>query len=196
MASKVRNLSFCRAIRPVATIQLTDLLTPRCKIILSQLYCLCPHTLNDSPLQEPIQDNFSTASISDTDRPTVTKIDEIIADMKLTKSEQKEIAKRQEEIKVKCMGSDFSVVANPKGKFKRKARGKFRGSKYRGVSKNGKQWQVFIMIGRKKRYIGVVGTEEDAAKLYDQLAIYNHGSRAKTNFSYKKSDILEILNLN
>ena len=29
-----------------------------------------------------------------------------------------------------------------------------RGSKYRGVSKNGNQWQVLIMINKKKRYIG------------------------------------------
>ena len=28
-----------------------------------------------------------------------------------------------------------------------------RGSKYRGVSKNGNQWQVLIMINKKKRYI-------------------------------------------
>ena len=35
-----------------------------------------------------------------------------------------------------------------------------RSSKFRGVSKNGKQWQVLIMIKQKKRYIGNFSNEE------------------------------------
>ena len=49
--------------------------------------------------------------------------------------------------------------------------GEFRGSDYRGVSKNGKQYQVFIMIGKRKRYLGITGNEKDAAVFYDKLAI-------------------------
>ena len=87
------------------------------------------------------------------------------------------------------------IVFNPKakGSFKRKAWGEFWGSKFRGVSKNGKQWQVFIMIGKWKWYIGITGNEEDAAWFYDKLAIKNHGTWAKTNFSYTKRQVEQML---
>ena len=44
----------------------------------------------------------------------------------------------------------------------------------------------------RKRYIGSIPTKEEAAKLYDYYAIIFRGLRAKTNFSYAKSEILEI----
>ena len=67
-----------------------------------------------------------------------------------------------------------------------------RGSKYRGVSKNGNQWQVLIMINKKKRYIGNYKNEEEAASSYDIVAIQNHGSKAKTNFYYTPEEIQRI----
>lgn len=67
-----------------------------------------------------------------------------------------------------------------------------RGSKYRGVSKNGNQWQVLIMVNKKKRYIGNYKTEDEAASSYDIVAIQNHGSKAKTNFYYTPEQIKKI----
>ena len=67
-----------------------------------------------------------------------------------------------------------------------------RGSKYRGVSKNGNQWQVLIMINKKKRYIGNYKNEEEAASFYDIVAIQNHGNKAKTNFYYTPQQIERI----
>ena len=52
---------------------------------------------------------------------------------------------------------------------------KFRGSNYRGVSVNGKSWQVFIVINKCKWYAGCVESEEKAAAIYDRLAIIFHG---------------------
>ena len=52
----------------------------------------------------------------------------------------------------------------------------FRGSKYRGVSINGRSWQVFIVVDKKKRYAGCVKTQLEAALLYDKLAILFHGT--------------------
>ena len=54
---------------------------------------------------------------------------------------------------------------------------KFRGSKYRGVSLNGKNWQVFIVINKSKCYAGCVDSELKAAALYDKLAILFHGDK-------------------
>ena len=67
-------------------------------------------------------------------------------------------------------------------------------SKYRGVSKNGNQWQVLIMINKNKSYAGTYTTEDFAARVYDILAIKNKGDRAKTNFIYNESQIKKICN--
>ena len=64
-----------------------------------------------------------------------------------------------------------------------------RGSKYRGVSKNGKKWQVQLLGNLRKRYIGSISSEQAAAKLYDYYAILTHGLNAKTNFSYTKAQV-------
>lgn len=52
-----------------------------------------------------------------------------------------------------------------------------RGSKFRGVSLNGKNWQVFIVINKNKWYAGCVESELKAAALYDKLAILFHGDK-------------------
>jgi hypothetical protein len=62
-----------------------------------------------------------------------------------------------------------------------------RGSRYRGVSRNGKKWQVQLLGNMRKRYIGSISSEEAAARIYDHYAIITHGLRAKTNFEYSKS---------
>lgn len=55
--------------------------------------------------------------------------------------------------------------------FNRKDMRDFRGSKYRGISKNGSSWQILVMINRKKRYVGKLPTELHAARLYDRVSI-------------------------
>lgn len=68
-----------------------------------------------------------------------------------------------------------------------------RSSKYRGVSKNGNQWQVLIMYHKSKSYIGSFSSEEIAARVYDILAIKKRGFNARTNFVYSVSQ-MEIIN--
>lgn len=82
--------------------------------------------------------------------------------------------------------SDDSFTTNP-------YLSKSRGSIYRGVSRNGNQWQVLIMINKKKSYIGSYSTEEKAAKEYDVVALCNHGKKAKTNFYYTPEEIEKII---
>ena len=71
----------------------------------------------------------------------------------------------------------------------------FRGSKYRGISKNGSSWQILVMVNRKKKYLGTLPTEDQAAKFYDKVAIQNQGIKAKTNYAYSKTQILKILKM-
>ena len=67
-----------------------------------------------------------------------------------------------------------------------------RSSRYRGVSKNGNQWQVLMMINKNKTYIGSYPSEEFAARIYDILALKNRGVKARTNFIYTNKQIQNI----
>ena len=48
-------------------------------------------------------------------------------------------------------------------------------SHFRGVSHNGKKWQVMIMGFAKKIYFGGLATEKEASEMYDKYAILMHG---------------------
>ena len=67
-----------------------------------------------------------------------------------------------------------------------------RSSRYRGVSKNGNQWQVLMMINKIKSYIGSYDSEELAARIYDILAFKYRGIKARTNFKYTYNQIKNI----
>lgn len=69
----------------------------------------------------------------------------------------------------------------------------YRGSLYRGVSRNGKSWQVLIMIDSEKIYLCTTDNPHMAAKLYDYVIIQAKGLSSKLNFSYTKSELLAIL---
>ncbi len=51
------------------------------------------------------------------------------------------------------------------------------------------------MVNRKKKYLGTLPTEEQAAKFYDKVAIQYQGYKAKTNYSYSKLQIVQILKM-
>ena len=90
----------------------------------------------------------------------------------------------------KIEGSDTIILWNkPKTQISKSTRG----SKFRGVSRNGRKWQVQLLGDLRKRYIGSIGNEKTAAKLYDYYAILNSGLLAKTNFSYTKQDLLKMI---
>ena len=69
-------------------------------------------------------------------------------------------------------------------------------SKYRGVSRNGSNWQVLIMINNKKYYIGSYPSKELAARIYDIHAIKKRGIKARTNFPYNNIQIKNIYEKN
>ena len=91
------------------------------------------------------------------------------------------------------------IIIHKKDKTKRQSAKAFpRGSKYRGVSKNGSKWQVSakfiwqclgqvqVLANEKKKFIGKVKSEYHAARIYDKRALLNDGIMAKTNFNYTK----------
>ena len=88
--------------------------------------------------------------------------------------------------------SEVLITAKPKNRSY-KIRKSNRYSRYRGVSLNGKKWQVMIMGPTKKKYFGAISSEWDAAVLYDKLSILTNGLAAKTNFNYRKCDLVEIM---
>ena len=67
-----------------------------------------------------------------------------------------------------------------------------RRSKYRGVSRNGNNWQVFLMMNRSKTYVGTYPSEEIAARVYDIMSIKYRGLKARTNFMYNDDQMKMI----
>ena len=60
-------------------------------------------------------------------------------------------------------------------------------SEFRGISLNGKKWQVMVM-GNNCQYIsGSIEHERLAARIYDRFAIQHFGLRSKFNLSYTRS---------
>ena len=71
----------------------------------------------------------------------------------------------------------------------------FRGSRYRGISRNGTSWQILVMINRQKKYVGKLPSEEAAARFYDRVSIQYQGDLAKTNHAYTKRQVLRLLRM-
>jgi hypothetical protein len=71
----------------------------------------------------------------------------------------------------------------------------YRGSRFWGVSKNKSKWQVMITLNHFKEYKGGFDNEESAARFYDKKSICTFGLKAKTNFTYSKVQVEEILQM-
>jgi hypothetical protein len=84
-----------------------------------------------------------------------------------------------------------------------------RGSRFLGVSKNGKKWQVsavhmfvklyvqvMIVKGHLKKYLGSMETQQLAARFYDKYSIILWGLYARTNYTYNRHQALELLKIN
>jgi hypothetical protein len=64
----------------------------------------------------------------------------------------------------------------------------YRGSSFRGVSVNGRKFQIFIFINKKKYYVGQALTNQEAARINDAFAIIHQGMHAETNFDYNREE--------
>jgi len=80
--------------------------------------------------------------------------------------------KRQRLLEAMKTKKGFELVIKPHRKSYKGAQvHNFRGSRFRGISKNGNSWQILVMVNRKKKYLGTLPSEEAAAKFYDKVAI-------------------------
>lgn len=140
-----------------------------------------------------IDSDFHDSTIS-----TMKKSSNSVDDLKQTSKSQKNLPIIS---KIKLLQrlleeiSDHSqVLINGKPKNKsQKIRKSNRHSNYRGVSRNGKKWQVMIIGSIKKKYFGGIINENEAAVFYDKLSILTNGLAAKTNFNYTKSDLISMI---
>ena len=99
-------------------------------------------------------------------------------------NESKKIASHHHKIKIFAVKKivDKEKEALEENKLKKYI---YRGSKYRDVSRNGKIWQVLIMINRNKISIGNFKSEDEAAKVYDEYAMKFHKNKARLNFYHQ-----------
>ena len=95
-------------------------------------------------------------------------------DSEKTKIPQKLIDNRRQEI-ISSLDKIFDLEQVVVHGIPRVYTGSKRGSNFRGVSVNGKKWQVMVMGFGKKRYYGGIKDEYEAAKLYDKYAILTQG---------------------
>ena len=77
--------------------------------------------------------------------------------------------------RLQSVEDDGSMLLEGKKKSEFLQNRSYRGSKFRGVSKNGSKWQVMIVRGNQKKYIGAIEDEDVAGVLYDKYAIIIQG---------------------
>ena len=141
-----------------------------------------------SPINHVKQNNSSYSSNEGDNQPDIEELTSMKVSLieKLLQSKKKELNESLSHMP----GDESTTVLYTKNKV---MLGKSqRGSRYRGVSKNGKKWQVQLLGNLRKRYIGSISSEECAARIYDHYAIINHGLKAKTNFNYSKQQMRQI----
>ena len=129
-----------------------------------------------------------------TDSTRIKSVSSTVEDLKQTSKSQKclpimEKIRLMEQMLEEIDDSKVIITGKPKNKAQ-KIKTSNRHSQYRGVSLNGKKYQVMIIGSIKKKYFGGFSCEKDAAILYDKLSILTNGLAAKTNFSYTKSELL------
>ena len=147
-------------------------------------------SLNEKNILKEKEKNSTTLNMFNKKRKRDIKNNKLVFILGDNKKEKKEKIKQKKNIEDNKKKENKENAKKDENSEKNH---KPRGSKYRGVSRNGNQWQVLIMVNKKKRYVGSYSREEDAARAYDKVALQNHGTKAKTNFDYTKKEVEDIL---
>ena len=89
--------------------------------------------------------------------------------------------------------SESTVLLKSKNKSDFLSTRSQRGSMYRGVSKNGEKFQIVVVSGSFKKYIGAIENEHAAGFLYDKYAIIIQGLRVSISLSHLWANLLFYL---
>ena len=95
---------------------------------------------------------------------------------------------------IKILPGDFSSFVTFQKKKHDRVKSSNRRSVFIGVSKNGPSWQSMITVNKRKTYIGTYKTEKEAAIAFDFYSMLIHALEGKTNFSYTKGQVWEMIN--
>lgn len=147
-------------------------------------YCVCTEDLTSLLGNNYMMD----ASLRNTNQAMMNDKRLVIEQMNFS-SNISTLFRDLEEIK-----DEFSIVRQPRSKSQRKVASSARRCRFIGVSKNGTHWQALITIKMKKTYIGTFDSSEEAARAFDIYSLLLHSLKARTNFTYTKLDIMEIIN--
>ncbi|CAI2362567.1 unnamed protein product [Moneuplotes crassus] len=141
---------------------------------------------------------------SPVDHISIDKLDEGISSQPSSRGSKKvsfeEKKRRNRELLLdkllKMSEEDLVVKGKPKRNLKTFSaqHEDFRGSRYRGVSKNKGKWQMTLTLNNKRLYKGGFRTEIEAAREYDKLSIQNFGLKARANLSYSKAEVISVIN--
>ncbi|TNV82472.1 hypothetical protein FGO68_gene12408 [Halteria grandinella] len=88
---------------------------------------------------------------------------------------------------------DFEEDPTKPGSFRQKEDIKLTSSEYRGVSLNGKKWQVMVMGNNCKYFSGSIPYHKLAARIYDRFALQHFGLRSRINLTYRLDDFETLL---
>lgn len=147
-----------------------------------------PHAYNSYENYENLANEKSTKSYSESSLKDLKEASKLAKALPLTQK-LTILKKALEEIED---DDRVLITGKPKNKSK-KIQKSNRHSNFRGVSRNGKKWQVMIIGTIRKKYFGAIPNERDAAIFYDKLSILTNGLSAKTNFNYKRSELLKMI---
>ena len=146
----------------------------------AESYCMCSESSPTAPVTPKV------ALKSEGEFKFLTKNDQdVIEKLAQRHSNERSKCKSAMEEHLATFESGETIVVKAKQKVLRRHlenEDDFRGSSFRGVSVNGKSFQVFIVINKVKRYAGCVPSKLEAAFLYDKLALVYHG--LKVRFSH------------
>lgn len=111
----------------------------------------------------------------------------------INSKEENEIEEKFENNESSSLGLKENIkVPNKRIKLK-----KFiKASRYKGISRNKKKWQVYIMMNKRNTYLGSYSSEKFAAKIYDFMSIKKNGINVKTNFIYNFKQLEKIYYIN
>ena len=137
------------------------------------------------------RDNFNSKSSSINEKKITNKT-KIFKIFNFSSSKKRKVLKNNKFVYENNFYTKEKYLHYNKTKEIKKNKKSYRSSIYRGVSKNGNNWQVLLMNNKRTYYLGNFQSEKIAARIYDIFSLKLRGNKAITNFSYGNEIINKI----